>query len=123
MKNLSGRRAFLQKSGYGALAAAAVPVGAANSTMFGLLPSPPVTDIADRFPSQDIESVREIVGAAHTRFERVKEMVVERPALAKASYDWGYGDWESALGAASHMEYGARPNIFTYAMLGKVDAI
>jgi hypothetical protein len=27
--------------------------------------------------------------------------------LARAAWDWGFGDWETALGAASHM--GSRP--------------
>ena len=53
--------------------------------------------------------------------------------MAKASIDLGFGDWESGLGAASHMgrrdiaeifiEHGARPNLFTFAMLGQVDAV
>ena len=56
---------------------------------------------------------------AHGNVRRVRELVEDRPSLAKASWDWGFGDWEDALGAASHMgnreiaEYlighGARP--------------
>src|SRR6202044_342051 len=56
-----------------------------------------------------------------------------RPSLARASWDWGFGDWESALGAASHMgnrpiaEYlisqGARPSLFSAAMLGQVEVV
>ncbi len=85
------------------------------------------------FPRQESDVVREVVGASHGRFERVKELVTSRPSLAKASWDWGFGDWESALGAASHtggreiaeflMEHGARPNIFTFVMLGKLQAV
>ena len=85
------------------------------------------------FPSHDPDVVREVVGASHGRFERVKELVGASPALAKAAWDWGFGDWESALGAASHMgrrdiaafliEHGARPNLFTYAMLGHLEAV
>lgn len=85
------------------------------------------------FPSQPYALVREIVGAAHGRLERVEELVTARPALARAAHDWGFGDWESALGAASHMgrvdiaeilmAHGARANLFTLAMLGKVDAV
>jgi hypothetical protein len=47
--------------------------------------------------------------------------------------DWGFGDWEDALGGASHMgrrdiaEYlisrGARPTIFSAAMLGQLDVV
>lgn len=56
-----------------------------------------------------------------------------RPALAKASWDWGFGDWETALGAASHMgnrdialyllEKGAPPTLFSATMLGGLDAV
>ncbi len=85
------------------------------------------------FPRQDAEAVREIVGVSHRDLERVRELVTARPALAKASWDWGFGDWESALGAASHtgqraiaellMEHGARPDIFAFAMLGDLPAV
>lgn len=85
------------------------------------------------YPSEDPAMVREVVGVAHTRFDRLKELVTARPELAKATWDWGFGDVESALGAASHMGrkdiaefligHGARPNIFTFAMLGKLDAV
>ena len=56
-----------------------------------------------------------------------------RPTLAKAAWDWGFGDWESALGAASHMgnraiaEYlianGARPSLFSATMLGQLEVV
>lgn len=93
----------------------------------------PTPVIPPEFPAQDREAVQEVVGAAHTRFDRVKELITARPALAKASWDWGFGDWESALGAASHMgradiaelliEHGARPNLFTFAMLGELEVV
>ena len=85
------------------------------------------------YPSTDPADIRAVVGASHTQFEKVKELVTARPELAKATWDWGFGDVESALGAASHMgrkdiaefliAHGARPNIFTFAMLGKITAV
>jgi hypothetical protein len=55
------------------------------------------------------------------------------PHWRRAAYDWGFGDWEDCLGAASHVgnreiaEYlisnGARPTIFSAAMLGQLDAV
>lgn len=85
------------------------------------------------YPSEDPSIIRSVVGAAHTQFDKLKELVMARPELAKATWDWGFGDVESALGAASHMgrkdiadfliEYGARPNIYTFAMLGKLNAV
>jgi hypothetical protein len=82
------------------------------------------------FPAQDPDVVKEMVGVAHGNLARVKELVSARPALARASWDWGYGDWETAIDAASHVgnrpiaEYlianGARPTIYTAAMMGQL---
>lgn len=82
---------------------------------------------------QDPERVSAVVGASHSNFERVRELVEEQPALAKATWDWGFGDWETALGAASHtgrreiaeflIGHGARPTLFSAAMLGQVDVV
>lgn len=89
--------------------------------------------IADTFPVQPAEIVREMVTVSHFDLKRVKELVESRPSLAKACWDWGFGDWESAIGAASHMgnrpmaEYliskGAQPSIFSAAMLGQVEVV
>lgn len=85
------------------------------------------------YPTQSPEVVREVVGKAHSDLARVQELVEPRPELARAAWDWGFGDWESALGAASHVgrrdiaEYliskGARPNLFTFTMLGEVEVV
>lgn len=90
-------------------------------------------ELGPLYPTEDPNVLRAVVGAAHTRFDELKKLVTAKPELAKASYDWGFGDVESALGAASHMgrkdiaefliEYGARPDIFTFAMLGKLNAV
>lgn len=91
------------------------------------------TPLPEGFPSQDAESVRETVGAAHSNFDRVKELVTARPALAKSAWDWGFGDWETPLGAACHVgqrriaefliEHGARPDLFTFASFGNLAAL
>jgi hypothetical protein len=85
------------------------------------------------FPAQDPRLVKEMVGASHGNVARVRELVGEYPELAKAAYDWGFGDWETALGAASHVgnreiagiliANGARPDLFTFAMLGHMEAV
>jgi len=85
------------------------------------------------FPRQSPKLVQDTVGASHGRFERVRELVTAYPELAKASWDWGFGDWESPIEAASHtgqreialflMEHGARPNLFTFAMFGNLGAV
>jgi hypothetical protein len=89
--------------------------------------------VTDQFPTQPPELVREMVTVSHFDLKGVKELVEARPSLARASWDWGFGDWESALGAASHMgnrpiaEYliskGARPSLFSAAMLGQVEVV
>ena len=89
--------------------------------------------VNDSFPTQPPELVREVVMVSHFDLKRVKELVDPRPSLARAAWDWGFGDWESALGAASHMgnrpiaEYllskGATPSLFSAAMLGQLDLV
>ncbi len=89
--------------------------------------------VPDSFPTHPHEMVREMVTVSHGNVKRVKELVEARPALAKAAIDWGFGDWEDALGAASHVgnreiaEYlianGARPTLFSAAMLGQLDTV
>ncbi len=74
-----------------------------------------------------------MVVVAHGNLKRVQELVGARPALAKAAIDWGFGDWEDALGAASHTgrrdiaEYlianGARPTLFSATMLGHLEVV
>jgi len=48
------------------------------------------------FPTQDADLIREMVGASHFNVARVKELVTRQPALARAAWDWGFGDWEEA---------------------------
>ena len=85
------------------------------------------------FPAHEPELVQEMVGVSHANIARVKELVGRQPALAKVAFDWGFGDWESCIDAASHVgnreiaEFlianGARPTIFTAAMLGQLDVV
>lgn len=98
-----------------------------------LAPTVSSGDVPPSFPRTDPELVGGVVGASHTDLDRVVELVSAHPHLAKASVDWGFGDWESALGAASHMgrrdiaefllDNGARPNIFSAAMLGQLAVV
>jgi hypothetical protein len=89
--------------------------------------------VGDGFPAYPPDLARQIVTVAHFDLQRVKDLVGPRPQLARAAWDWGFGDWETPLGAASHMgrqdiaEYlssqGASPSIFSLAMLGKLTAV
>lgn len=114
------RRAFL---GIVPLAAVAPSISAAGQD------APPTGS----FPRQNEAIVKEMVTVAHGNVARVKELLAGRPALARATWDWGYGDWESALGAAAHvgnteiarilLGNGAHPTIFSAAMLGELDVV
>jgi hypothetical protein len=83
---------------------------------------------AARYPAIDELVVAEVVGVSHFDLDRLQVLVNARPELARATWDWGFGDWESAIGAASHvgrkdivaylLTKGARPDIFTFCMLG-----
>lgn len=80
-----------------------------------------------------LDVVNEFVKVAHSDFGKVKQMLEEYPLLLNAAWDWGGGDFETALGAAGHMglreealyliEKGARADIFVLAMLGKTDIV
>ena len=87
----------------------------------------------ERKPALKPDMVQEFVGKSHGDLDRVKELVAQEPALVNATWDWGGGDWESGLGAASHvgrkdialhlLEKGARLDLFAAAMLGKLDVV
>jgi hypothetical protein len=87
----------------------------------------------EKKPALQAAIVEEFVGKAHGDLERVKTLLEQEPALINATWDWGGGDFETALGAASHMgrkdiaefllSHGARLDIFAAAMLGKVDIV
>jgi len=89
--------------------------------------------VADTFPQQASAMVREAVVTSHGNVKRIRELVDAHPAMARAAYDWGFGDWEDCLGAASHVgnreiaEYliskGARPTLYSATMLGQLDTV
>lgn len=96
-------------------------------------PAAPGSGPADWFPRQDPALAKEVVGASHGNLARVRELVERQPALAGAAVDWGFGDWETALGAAAHtgrreiaellLANGAPPTLFSAAMLGQLDVV
>ena len=59
--------------------------------------------IPDKGPPLADELVKEFVGAAHGNLARVEEMLKDQPRLVNAVWDWGGGDFESAIGGAGHM--------------------
>lgn len=125
------RRALVKSSILG-LITVSIPSVAFARSMKSVSSNKP-DDLFHRYPSIDDKIVAEVVGASHFDLERVKVLVNARPELARATWDWSFGDWETALGAASHvgrrdiaeflMSHGARPDIFTFAMMGHYEAV
>lgn len=87
----------------------------------------------ERKPPIAPQLVQEFVIAGHGNLPRVKEMLAETPALINAAWDWGGGDFETALGGAAHvghretaeylLAHGARFDLFAAAMLGQLDVV
>jgi len=77
--------------------------------------------------------VGEFVGRAHMDLGRVAELVAQYPTVIHAAFDWGNGDWETALGAAAHsgrrdivdflLSKGGRLDIFVAAFLGRTSLV
>src|SRR6185436_8036068 len=77
--------------------------------------------------------VGEFVGRAHMDLARVTELAAEYPTVIHSAFDWGNGDWETALGAAAHsgrrdiveflISKGARMDIFAAAFTGRMSLV
>jgi len=90
-----------------------------------------VTD--EKPPPIEPELVAEFVLKAHGDLGVVKQLLEQEPAIVNAAWDWGGGDWETALGAAAHvgrrdiaeflLEHGARIDVFAAAMLGEAEIV
>jgi hypothetical protein len=79
------------------------------------------------------ELVKEFVMATHVDLEKTKSLLAETPSLLNATWDWGGGDFEMAIGGAGHMGrrdialfligQGGRFDLFVAAMLGRLDVV
>ncbi|HMK25298.1 MAG TPA: hypothetical protein VK483_04645 [Chitinophagaceae bacterium] len=127
------RRRFIKSSAFGLIGITAFGYSSAQNAVNNVINPANGEPLFYRYPSMNDNMVSSIVGASHGNFDKVKELVNKRPELAGASWDWGFGDWETALGAASHVgrrdiaefliSHGARPDIFTYTMMGMLKAV
>src|SRR5215813_6127097 len=92
-----------------------------------------VPDFPEHHPQFDRARVKRFVIAGHGNLAAVKAMLAEEPNLINGAIDWGHGDFETALGGASHMgrrdiaefllEHNARMDVFAATMLGKLDIV
>src|ERR1041384_8069768 len=136
MNTLVSRKRFLVGVG---MAAGGGLLGRALSAPPGVsspAPSPSSKDVPD-FPEHDPQidraRVKRFVVAGHFNLPAVEKMLAEDPTLINGAIDWGNGDFETALGGASHMgrrdiaeyllEHDARMDIFAATMLGKIDIV
>jgi hypothetical protein len=101
------------------------------------VPSPQSADDVPDFPEHDPQidraRVKRFVIAGHLNLSAVEKMLAEDPTLINGAIDWGNGDFETALGGASHMgrrdiaelllAHNARMDIFAATMLGKIDIV
>ena len=79
------------------------------------------------------EEVKRFVQAAHGDFDGTRRILESEPRLLRATWDWGGGDFETALGGAAHMgrrdiavwllERGTPLDLFAAAMLGELGIV
>jgi hypothetical protein len=103
-----------------------VAVGAVTSAVASQTPK-------QRPPPLNSELVKEFVIAAHGNLDKTKELLGNEPGLLNATWDWGGGDFEMAIGGAGHMgrrdiaqfllEKGGRMDVFVAAMLGELELV
>jgi hypothetical protein len=134
MKNIPfERRRFIKSSAFGLIGITTFGYASGKNVFHQTIKTGNGEPLFYRYPSMNDNMVSTIVGASHGNIDKVKELVSKRPELAGASWDWGFGDWETALGAASHVgrrdiaefliSNGARPDIFTFTMMGMLKSV
>ena len=84
-------------------------------------------------PRLPADLVRDFVRVGHGELDEVERMLAEEPGLLNACYDWGGGDFETALEGAGHvgsrevaeflLARGARPKIFVRTSLGPTNVV
>jgi hypothetical protein len=92
-----------------------------------------VPDFPEHHPQLDRVRVKRFVIAGHGNLAALKAMLAEEANLINGAIDWGNGDFETALGGASHMgrrdiaeyllEHNARMDIFAATMLGRLEIV
>ena len=133
MKDISfNRRTVLKTTTLTALGLA-IPASLVSGESSQTQAKPDLDSIPKHFPNIPPKIVEEVVGSSHFDLDRVKTLVDKRPELSRSVWEWRFGDFESAIGAASHVgrrdialyliNKGARPTLFTHAMLGHYNSI
>ncbi len=137
MMNHETRRRFLQTQSSGLVGV--VALGWATRAESAEEPSPQTCDQPKSEPKRERKRpiagdlVQKFVLAGHRDLDEVKQLLEDEPGLINACWDWGGGDFETALGGAAHvglpdvanylLGQGARLDLFAAAMLGKLEVI
>jgi hypothetical protein len=123
------RRRFLTKSVLTAFTASGAMKAMSDT------PEPPADQkpMPDRGPQIAAELVKAFVIAGHGDLPKVEALLKQEPRLINACWDWGGGDFETALGGAAHvgrpeiarylLAHGARLDVFAAAMLGELEIV
>jgi len=124
------RRNFVVSSIAAAAAAATLPLHAQQTVPAD---QKGTGEVVRKRGRQDLDLVFAFVGAGHGNLVKVKELVAQDAKLVFAAWDWGGGDWETALGGAAHtghreiatylLSKGARIDAFCAAMLGQHEVL
>lgn len=90
-------------------------------------------DLPDQYPAYSGDLIKTIVTVSHFDLNKLKDLIDPHPHLVKSSWDWGFGDWETPLGAACHMgrrdiaDYllskGATPSLFSWVVFGNLPMV
>jgi hypothetical protein len=129
MPNISRREIFR----FGAAGAGVLTISGLLTTIPDAVQAQAAQQQQQRPPALEKELVQAFVRAGHGDLDKTKAMLAEQPGLINATWDWGGGDFETALGGASHMgrpdiaafllASGARMDLFCAAMMGKVEIV
>ena len=97
----------------------------------GIKPRKPI-DLSEGEPLP-ADKVKEFVIAGHGNLDKVKSILAESSTFLYSTWDWGGGDFETALEGAGHVGnkeianyligLGARTNLFVLTMLGKTQVV
>lgn len=97
------------------------------------VPAAAQAPVRESLPQVASALVKDFVIAGHGNLVKCRELLFQTPKLINACWDWGGGDFETALGGAAHMgnretalyllEQGARLDVFAAAMLGKLEIV
>jgi hypothetical protein len=89
--------------------------------------------LPEQYPAYSADLIKPIVTVSHFDLNKLQALVDPHPHLVKSAWDWGFGDWETPLGAACHMgrrdiaEYllnkGATPSLFSWVLFGNLPMV